>query len=186
METETETVANVVETIRKRDIALTIRDGKIIAPADALTPEEKVFIRQHRSQIIDYLANSQSPAAAPGPTPAPAPDPEAPACGRGVDCACYRNGYLAGVQHATDELRAQAVTVTDKPAQPRGLTVEQFETWQREHGLYYEWEPECQQALRDAMRPGDFIRPTFAYSCFIVHPDGSETGFERRPQRKSK
>jgi hypothetical protein len=49
---------------------------------------------------------------------------------------------------------------------------------------YYQWEPETLEALRAELREGDSIRPMYAFSCLVIHGDGTETEFKRQPKRK--
>jgi hypothetical protein len=169
-------VEEVISTIRGRGISLTTKGAKIVArPPDQLTPEEKAFITGHRAEVISYL-NSQSAMPAPEQS---APEPETPE-------AAYQRGYYDGIRHATEELRANPKVIADKPATVKTpeQQIAEFVEWQHGRGLYYVWEPETMQALREAMGPGDKIVPRYAYSCYVVGADGSEREFHRVPKRK--
>lgn len=175
-----ETIAQMIEALRERGVVLSVKDGKIIAPPKRLTVEEREFLKTNRDAVIAYLASSQSEPATER-SIAQAPEPESPeaAYKRG-----HADGYALGIEHTVAEYQAKAQPVADKPAQVPGMTLERFRTWQLERGTYYTWEEEpCMRELREAMRPGDSIRPVFAYSCFVQHANGSETEFKRVPKR---
>src|SRR5882724_9992242 len=94
--------------------------------------------------------------------------------------AARSESYALGIQHATEEMQSRAPVAT--PAPPTyTMTVDEvmegFVEWQKAHGEYYEWEKECNEALRAALREGDRVRGVFAYSCIIVRSDGREEEF---------
>src|SRR5437870_1082621 len=81
------------------------------------------------------------------------------------DCAHHKDGHAAGyalgIQHATEEMQSRAPVAV--PATPTHVTtvdeaMEAFIKWMGSKGEYYQWEEECLSALREALRPGDFVR----------------------------
>jgi hypothetical protein len=164
-----ETVEQIVEAIRSRNTTITIEGDKIIA-SRPLLPDEREFMKANRADVITYIRA----------TPAPAAETAE---------AAYNRGWLDGVKHATEELGEQAkMNATEKP-QPTPKTpeheIERFEKWMAARTNYYRWEPESLEALRAALQPGDRVQPMFAYSCLIVHPNGTESEFRRVSKKKS-
>lgn len=170
------TIEEVITTLRDRGVALTTtHDGKgnvKIGVDGALLPEERKFLHDHRDEAINYLRAHPSEAST------PAPEPESPQ-------AAYDRGFGDGLRAAIAEMEARAsVAVTQET--PLARTPEQelhkFRQWQLcRPGPYYFWEPECMEALRAELRPGDRIRPMYSYTCVIIRADGSEMEFERVP-----
>jgi len=100
---------------------------------------------------------------------------------------CIQNGYQSGIRDALEQAKA-APAAAPAPAVPAPTTpdqeMERFEKWMHQRTEYYFWEIECLQALREKLVDGDRVQPLFAYSCVIVHADGTETEFKRVPNRK--
>jgi hypothetical protein len=155
------TVAQVIETIKARNVTLSV---KIISDRPLLE-HEKAVLKAHRREAIAII-NGMT-------------DPEV-AYQRGK-----REGYALGVQHAMEELTDQPPSEA-KPTLPTttiDIELSRFNAWQAERGEYFRWEPECMLALRNAMVEGDRLQPLFAFTVIIVHVDGSETRFQRRPEK---
>ena len=62
--------------------------------------------------------------------------------------------------------------------------MEAFTKWMGRQSEYYQFEPECLEALRAALVPGDKVHGLFAYTCVIEHADGTRVEFQRRPSKK--
>lgn len=111
--------------------------------------------------------------------------------GRAEAEAEFQRGYVAGIEHASDEFRSRMAlapaTLTGAQQVPVGTPdeeLEKFIAWQKTKGDYWQWENECLQNLLDALVAGDKIEPSYAFSCWIVRPDGTRKEFLRRPDKK--
>jgi hypothetical protein len=104
------------------------------------------------------------------------------------DCAHHKEGYALGIQHATEEMQSRApVAAPLAPTAPRTTVdeaMEAFTKWMGRQSEYYQFEPECLEALRAALVPGDKVHGLFAYTCVIEHADGTRVEFQRRPSKK--
>ena len=104
-----------------------------------------------------------------------------------------KNGYAAGIREQTEQFQSNPPTESKIPA-PAPTTpdeeIAKLSKWLLNKGEYYApvpetgWEPEVIQALRETLVSGDRITPLFAYSCYIVHENGTETEFKRVPHKK--
>ena len=173
-----DTIEQVIADIRGRNVSLSVRDGKIIANPP-LSPDEKEMLRENRERAIAIITGAPEATAAPETPPT--------AC----DCTHHQEGhatgYALGIQHATEEMQSRAPVAA--PAAPTYVmsvdeVMEGFVKWQKAHGEYYEWEDECNQALRTALVEGDRVDGLFAYTAIIVHADGRREEFQRRPNKK--
>jgi hypothetical protein len=168
-----DTLEQTIADIRGRNITLSVRDEKIVASLP-LGTAEKEMLRENRERAIAIIT------AAPETPPA--------ACG----CAHHREGYLLGVQHATEELASRApvaapvaqVAPAVLPNTTPDQEIEKFIKWQGCKSDYYKWESECLEALRSALAPGERIQPMFAYSCIIIGGNGKEREFKRVPNKR--
>jgi hypothetical protein len=172
---EMDTLEQTIADIRGRNIALSIRDEKIVASLP-LMAHEKEILKENRERAIAIIA------AAPEATAAPEALPTA------CDCTHHREGYALGIAHAIEEMASRAPVAAPVAPTAPPMTVDEvmegFVKWQKAHGDYYVWEIECNESLREALRDGDRVRGLFAYTAIVVRADGREEEFQRRPSRK--
>jgi hypothetical protein len=189
--TQMRTVTQVVEEIRRRRLSICVADGKIMV-VGMLLRTEKAFLEKHRDAVIEYLSHpapesTLMPESVESESVAESTASESTT----TDSPEYQQGYRDGVRHTMEELksRTDVTPVSNSKSAPALTTpdeaIAKFVKWQHERSSYHFWEPECLSELRKALSlsPGATIRPMFAYTCIIVHADGSETEFERIPPR---
>ncbi len=150
----------VIASIRGRNVELIIDGEKIIA-SRPLLPDEKKALKEQRAKAIEIISGA-------------APETTEQA---------YRRGYADGVRHTMeDTMRSHVEMKQTNPDEEIARLV----AFNDAHGAYWKWEPECLEALRAALVPGDRVQPVFAYTCIIVHANGGETEFKRVPNKKGK
>lgn len=170
-------VEQVIANIRARNVHLSTEGDKIVASRPLLPDERKVF-EENRAEAIALINAS------------PTETPEQ-AYQRGQQA-----GYAAGVRDTLEEMKARPALESRPGPPPTPTTPEEeiakLSKWLLNKGEYYApvpetgWEPEVIQALRETLVEGDRIAPAFAYSCYIVHANGTETEFKRRPHPAKK
>jgi hypothetical protein len=163
-----ETIEQVIEGIKARNITLSVKDGDRIIASRPLLLDEEATLRANRAAAVAIITAIETPEQA---------------YQRG-----HRDGYIAGIEHATQEFQSRPPVASPVAPAPRLTTpdeeLEKFKKWISCKSDYYRWEDECLAALHAALIPGDRIQPLFAYSCVVIHADGREQEFKRVPTKR--
>jgi hypothetical protein len=190
METVTmESVEQTIANIWGRDVELEVDGQKIIA-SEPLLPDEQKVLQENRAEAIEIIKGRELKAHAKtimdGIVEREKLTQDAAEAHERCE-RCIQDGYQSGIRDALEQAK-EAPVAAPVPVGPAPTTpdreMERFDKWQHQRTEYYQWEPECLQALREALVEGDRLMPLFAYSCVIVHADGTEVEFKRVPKRK--